>query len=373
MRGSVRQRSAGSWEIRYDGPPEVDGSRKQLGETVRGTRRAAERVLRQRLEAVESQRYVPKQNETVVDFMARWMEIYVWPNTALSTQQGYAGNIRRYIVPHLGHLQVQRLKPGDIQKMYASLLKRGLSARTVLHTHRVLSEALKHGVQWGDLTRNVAEAVTSPRVDRRKVKVWDVTVLQRFLEAAQSSRFYNLYRLALLTGLRRSEMAGLLWQHVDLSRRLLSVERSLQRVIGRGLVEGGPKNESSQRTIPLGPMAVDVMHAIRGQQIEERLAAGEFWQETGYVFTRPDGRSVNPDDPTRDFGEIVRRTALPHLTLHGLRHTYASLQLSAGTPLKAVSEMLGHEGIATTADVYTHLLPSVLAAAAEAIDQYLEG
>ena len=96
------------------------------------------------------------------------------------------------------------------------MLQRGLSARTVLHTHRILKQALGHAVRWGLLIRNVAESATPPRPERKNTQMWDPETIDQFLEVAKGSRYSNLYHLAILTGLRRSELLGLRWQNVDL-------------------------------------------------------------------------------------------------------------------------------------------------------------
>ena len=218
MNGSIRQRSKGSWQIRYEGPADTTVKRKYLSETVRGNKKDAERVLRERLAAIENGGYVPKQMETVAQFMARGLDTYAHTNTTLRTQDGYRGSIKRYIVPAIGSVPLQNLTARHVQKMYADMLERGLSARTVLHTHRVLSEALSHALKWGLLTRNVADATTPPRPQRKEMEMWDVDTIHRFLGAISNHRFQGFYNLALLTGMRRSELAGLQWSGGPRSR-----------------------------------------------------------------------------------------------------------------------------------------------------------
>lgn len=132
MRGSIRQRSKGSWQIRYEGPPDATGTRKYLSETVRGTRKDVERVLRGRLAAIENGGYVPKNKEKVGEFMQRWLDTYSATNVTPRTLQGYFGYIQRYISPSIGSLPLQGLAARHIQGVYADMLDRGLSATTVV-------------------------------------------------------------------------------------------------------------------------------------------------------------------------------------------------------------------------------------------------
>jgi integrase len=120
--GSIIQRSKGSWQIRYFGPPDANGKRKQVNETVKGLRKDAERVLRERLSAIENGGYVAKDKETVADFLKRWLATYCATNTTPRTQEGYQGNISRYITPAIGRVELQKLTPAQIQGMYADLL-----------------------------------------------------------------------------------------------------------------------------------------------------------------------------------------------------------------------------------------------------------
>ena len=127
MRGSIQQRSKGSWFLRYDGLADATGRRKQVGETVRGTKAEAERVLRERLAAIENGAYVPKDKETVGQFLERWLDTYTATHTTLRTQEGYRGNIRRYINPAIGSVALQSLTGRHVQGMHAAMLGRGLT------------------------------------------------------------------------------------------------------------------------------------------------------------------------------------------------------------------------------------------------------
>ena len=136
MRGSIRQRSKGSWQLRYLLAPDSDGNQKQASETVRGNKKEAERVLRERVTQIENGGFVLKTNETASGFMQRWLDTYAKTNTRLRTQQGYRSLIRASVVPALGPARLQQLRPQQIQKMYSDMLDRGLSPRTVIHVSR---------------------------------------------------------------------------------------------------------------------------------------------------------------------------------------------------------------------------------------------
>ncbi len=184
---------------------------------------------------------------------------------------------------------MQSLTARHIQGIYADMLARGLSNTTVVQLHSILKEALSHAVKWGILTRNVSDATTPPRIERKEMPMWDIETINQFLSTVRASRFGDLYYFAVLTGLRRAELTGLRWEHVDLGANRLSVVNTLQRITGHGLIDGQPKTPRSRRSLALAPESVELLHTIRGRQIEQQLEYGELWQRSGYVFTKMDG------------------------------------------------------------------------------------
>lgn len=369
MRGSVQSRTKGSWRLRYDGPLDATGKRKQVTETVRGTKKFAEDELRDRLTAIKKGGYVPKSKETVADFMRQWLQIYVTTNCEPKTEQGYRYILGHYVEPIIGGIALQSLTSRHIQGMYTLLLEKGLSARTVKHCHTVLRTSLSYAVKWDALVHNPADATTPPRPSRREMKIWDTETIHEFLEVAKTNRFYYLFHLAVLTGMRRAELAGLKWDSVNLPDGKISVTRTLQRIKGKGLMEGQPKTPKSRRLIALSPNAVKLMHELQGKQLENRLQAGPLWQSSGYVFTQLNGKAIDPDWTSKDFAKIVSRANFPHMTLHGLRHAHATLLLTAGVHPKVVQERLGHSGVSVTLDIYSHVVQGMQEAAALALDE----
>ena len=164
---------------------------------------------------------------------------------------------------------------------------------------------------------------------------------------------------------------GLEWRYVTLEEGWLSVATTLQRINGKGLVIGTPKTKKSRRSIALSQEAVKLLKRVSTLQIEQRLAAGPAWQDNGYVFCQPTGKPLHPEKVTNEFRKIVLRSGLPHLSLKGLRHAHATLMLSAGVNPKIVSERLGHSNIGVTMDIYSHVMPGMQEAAAEALDERL--
>jgi len=171
--------------------------------------------------------------------------------------------------------------------------------------------------------------------------------------------------------MRRSEIAGLKWDNVDLDGGKLRVAETLQRITGQGLVAGAPKTRGSRRNISLSLRPVELLKNIRVRQLQQHLVAGSAYEETGYVFTDELGQPYDSGRASKHFLAIVRATNLPKQNLHSLRGLHASVLLAAGIHIKVVSERLGHSSAGFTMDVYQHLMPGMQEQAAAAIDREL--
>ena len=369
MKGHIRK-SGNSYQLIYELPRGADGRRRQERRTVHGTKRDAEAKLREILTALDRGDHVTPTKETVGAFLERWLETYASIRTSLRTQRDYRGIVRRYLTPSLGDMVLATLRPADVQGLYSDLLARGLSAQTVLHTHRLLSEALSHAVKWGAVVRNVCAAVDPPRPEKKEMVALDTEGVDRLFASAEGSRYRDVFLIALYTGLRRPEVLGLRWDYVDVERRRLHIVAGLHFLTGMGLVLLPTKTTRSRRPVSFTTEVVDELRQVRGAQIVQKAELGPAWQDLGFVFTRPDGRPLDPAKVTNGFAEVMKRAGLPGVRLHDLRHTHASLMLQAGVHAKVVSERLGHASVGITLDTYSHVLPGVQEEAAETFSNF---
>ena len=369
--GSIRRRSANSYSIRYYGLPDSNGKRTQVEESVKGTKKAAERVLRDRLAALDTGDFITKKTATVKQFLDQWLDVYA-VNLAEKTQQGYRQLIDCY-TGDLDNTPIQSLSGDQIQSIYSKMTKRGLKPATVVALHRVLHKALETGVQWGILKRNVVSSTTPPKIQRKEMKMWDLKSRTRFFASIKEHKYCDFLTLGILTGARRGEIAGLTWKNVDLNDNRISVVRNLGRITGKGLVSRNPKTNRSRRSLALSPATVNLLHEVRGKQIGQQSILEDAWNPTGYVFTQPDGRPIDPDLVTKAFNKMVKEAGVPHLTPHGLRHAYATAALEAGVDPKVVSQHLGHASVSTTYDIYAHVMPDLEQEAALKIEARLLG
>ena len=212
----------------------------------------------------------------------------------------------------------------------------------------------------------------SPKKGRAEISALDETQIVELLDYLDRTSVGQVTRLAIYTGMRRGELLGLTWDAIDLEKRVLHVRQSLE-VVGTGKDRAvrfkAPKTERSRRDLALTASAVELLRSHHAEQSELRVFLGGPLGDERLVFPDPrTGEPWNPDTFSNEFLRAVKVSKLPKVTFHGLRHSYASISLRAGTPLKVVSEMLGHTTTAITADLYTHVLGDLKAEAADRLD-----
>ncbi|MFV2198198.1 tyrosine-type recombinase/integrase [Nocardiopsis sp. LOL_012] len=272
----------------------------------------------------------------------------------------------------------------------------------------VLRSSMSYLVKAGTLTDNPADNLPIPTPRRHKPLIWTEGRVARwrstgkkpakimvwtpeqsgdFLDRITGHRLYPLFHLVLLTGLRRSEVIGLQWAEVDLDKGWMMVREAItapdteetreedeEDLWEEDLWEEaelerlGTKSEAGERYVSLSRSTVAVLRAWKRTQNTERLKAGRYWNDTGLVFTRPDGRQVHPHTLAHTFDQLIRRHGMPPITFHGMRHSSATAQLAAGIEPKVISQTLGHSRTSFTMDTYVHVAPEAQRGAAEATD-----
>ena len=366
-RGSIRQRSKvrkNSWNLQiYLGTDPVTGKKRYHADTVQGTKAEAERRLTELLREKDTGTFTKPSRLTVREYLEQWFRDYAETHVRRRTQEGYRGNLDRYILPRIGDVPLDKLTPRHVQEMESELLRnggtqgRGLSPTTVLQVHRILSNALGSAVRLGIVVRNVAGAVEPPRITQYEAPTLAWDEVNSLLEQVTDPFYQTLFLLVIQTGLRRSESVGLQWRDVDLAAATLSVRRAWIKLPSGEMELTSPKSRQA-RVVDLPAESVEALKAHRVRQAD---VAGK----GNFIFCHPDGSPLNPNLVTRVFKRTATKAGLENFRFHDLRHTHASLMLALGVHLKVVSERLGHSGIGITGNHYSHVLPTVQKGAVE--------
>jgi len=359
-------RCRGPWHFIVDAGRRPDGSRRQLHRGGFATKREAQTALDDEL-ARQNAGLAQVHSLTVEQYLTAWLDGK--RKLRDTTRRNYSTHLRLYLVPALGRTRLADLRPDHIDQLYNDLLSGryvGATVVTVQHVHRTLRAALNAAVKRRMIPWNPALHVELPEHHRAETEVWSGGDLSRFLDAIADERLYALFHLIGFTGMRRGEAIGLRWADVDLEAAHVVVSQQVTDA-GKGPRLGAPKTSSGSRYVPIDPGTVQVLSEQRDRQSDERQRWGIGWTDQGLVFTKEDGDLLRPDAITVLFRRLVKRHQLPTIRLHDLRHTHASLALAAGVDVKVVSNRLGHSTTAITADLYTHVVPSVARRAADAI------
>jgi integrase len=380
MRGHITKRGKDSYSIVIELEKDpITGKRKQHWESVKGTKKAAEKRLSELVNQLDNGIFIKPDKTTLAEYLDKWLKDYALVNLSPRTVEGYEHIIKRHIIPVLGNIMLSQLKPEHLQKYYADKLKNGrldgegsLSAKTVRHHHVTIHDALQTAVKWGLLIRNPADAVTPPKPQRHEMHTWNEEEINKFLEAAKQTEYYPIFYLALFTGMRRSEILALRWQDIDFVYSQIYISRSLHHLRDGSIIFRQPKTASSNRKIAVSQSVLSVLEEYHEKQEGLHLLSGNPLTDDSLVFCHEDGSPLLPDTITHAWIKLVRKTGLRNIRLHDARHSHASLMLKLGIHPKVVQERLGHSSIQVTLDTYSHLAPGLQEAAAEKFDQMLK-
>ncbi|WP_141578738.1 tyrosine-type recombinase/integrase [Actinomadura sp. WMMA1423] len=379
---------------------------------------------------------------TVGEYLETWLAGR--RNLREGTRRSYAQHISLYLKPHLGHIQLERLRVRDVDRIFDAIDelnqqiiraretcdprlrakvkgRRVVSAASKQRIRATLRAALNKAIRERLIEINVASLAELPsgkapkalvwtderiaqweqdfaahvqtmnarrrrmsklephkrigdRINRldayigaprpSPVMVWTPALTNKFLQRARRHRLYAQFHLIAFRGLRRGESCGLRWSDLDLNAGTAAIRWQITQ-IGPDTFEGKPKSEAGEATISLDSTTVKELRAHKARQNTERLAAGETWTETGFVFTTPTGQPVNPNDVTEQFEQLSMEAGLPPIRLHDLRHGAATFLLAAGYDMKVVQETLRLSSISIASDIYTSVLPQLASQSAE--------
>ncbi len=341
------------------------------------TEREAQEELTRQLSAKLEGSYVEPHKMTVAQYLRHWLTV-AKTSTAPKTHQEYQGICDRYLIPALGAVHLVKLTAIEVEAFYAHALlkgrkdgKGGLSARTVIHCHRVLHKAFEDAVKKKIVSHNVVHASQPPRAADREMQAPDETTMAYILaEARNDTRIWLPVMIACGSGLRRGEILALRWRDIDMFNGSASITRSLCQTKEGGLIFKTVKKKKSRRVIVLPEFVIDALRDALIEQQKCREMFGADYQNNDLICCEPDGRPVLPDRLSEIFAYFRRRLMLK-TRFHDLRHGHASQALRSGVPVKTVQSRLGHSTAAFTLDVYGHVMPGDDQRAADVIQRNL--
>jgi integrase len=357
MSGHIVERGPNRWGIVLE-IRDATGKRKQKWSAFRGSKRDAQKRLAELITEREHGTYVEPSKQTVAKYFEEWLRDCAPITAGPRTVEGY-GLFVRYITEVLGDRQIQQVRGNDLNRLYLDLRARGLSPRTVKHTHVLARRVFGHALRQGDIKVDPSTKIDAPKAPHQEAAVLRPEEIPVMLDGLRGTSFYPIAVVALGTGLRRGELCALRWQDVDLEGAKLEVKRSLEQTRA-GLRFKEPKSARGRRTISLSPSVVACLKEhYRGQlELRMKLGQGKPPQDALVFPNHYTGGPRSANNLSGKFVEAMQAIGLPHVSLHSLRHTHASMLIKAGEDILTISRRLGHSNAAITLGVYGHLMSS---------------
>lgn len=329
------------------------GSGKNRKRRVKTVTYKTKRELRDMYDDFEAEvKKTPRNGLTVKQLVDNFIRKKSALGIKATTVRGYKTCAQR-LDSFLGGFSADSLTTYQLENFVALSVdksSKGYSAKTIANTISLLSSAYEDAIRTGQLAHNPCRNVTLPKRDRKEIEVFSEEEIRKFVQALESERIdYKVgYKLCLFCGLRRSEVLGLKEENIDLENRTISIVHTRHRVNGES-VEQDPKTARSRRTLALPEILV--------ADIEELLEARHSFQyeQSPYLIQDGFGNEMNPSSFTRQIHFIETKAGLPMLSVHGLRHTFASMLNSQQIDIARISAELGHSNISTTLNTYTHV------------------
>jgi len=378
----IRKTESDNYEAFIDmGKDPGTGKRTQITKTFK-TKKEAKKWVAKKTQQRETGYRVSLNKLTVKEYFIKWLREYAKQNLSPTTYDGYKMIVRKHIIPALGALKLEEVKPLHIVEYQNRKLRTGrkdgkpggLSKKTVLQHHRVLNKAFKQAVLWRLLSHNPMEAVSAPRPKQPEINFLTKHEIDELLKLAEKDdqwSYYFIY-LAVNTGMRRGELLGLTWDHIDFKKQTIQVKQNLVRSKEDGVVIKSPKNRSSRRVIKIEKDDIKKLIELKKIQNENKLLFGpEYNNKHNFVFAKANGEMLYPNTATKRFSALAKKLNFGNVRLHDLRHSHATLMLQAGVHPKVVQERLGHATITTTLNTYSHVIPTLQAESVKKYKEYM--
>lgn len=307
-----------------------------------------------------------------------WITVWIEDYKKISLKRTSIDNYNRYFNAHikgsvLGKTQLKKLTSTQIQKFINEKSTSGkvdgsggLRRASVKHIFNVIYGAMEQAVKINIITQNPCQAVTLPKNDKQEILYFSPDEVNKFLETVRKTKYYTLYTLEIITGLRLGEIVALRWENVDLDEKKIEIklnaaivskqEQKDEGVLHSEVILQTPKTKKSVRTLYIEEPLVSMLKNLRKEQLKKHMECGEAFENSGFVFTNDYGIMIHPRTVQDHFKRAIKKAGLPNLHFHSLRHTAATLMLHNGVDVRTVQEVLGHEDIQTTLGIYTHVM-----------------
>ncbi len=384
--GSIEKRGENTYRLIISAGYNEIGRRIKKTKTVKCSEKEAEKELARFLVDVENQQNSTSGKMTVEDLYDYWKKNYADTHLAATTRATYEFIFPR-IKAALGKKRIDKIEPKHIQALMAHLAEPGirkssknndlsktsLSPSSIKKHFELLSCIFSKAVRWGLLPANPCSRVEPPKLVRSQKELYDQKTLLKFLQKIETEdikcRLWVL--LAFTGGLRREEIFGLEWKHVNFEKCTLRIAQASVYTVATGTILKNTKNKSSNRIISIPNSVITLLKLHKSEQSKTRLKLGDKWQESGRVFTQWNGVPAHPHSFNTWIRKFCSKNNFPHISPHIFRHMSATYLITNGTDIRTVSGKLGHSRTSVTLDIYSHLVGNAEQETANTMESFL--
>lgn len=381
---SIEKRGKNSYRLVVETGYSADGKRIKRSKTIKASGiREAERELAKFQVEVEAGEYIAPEKMNFSKFLEEWTSKYGEKHLDPNTLKTYSHMLQNHITPVFGGKRLDEIKPIHIVSFLKSLEQDGtrkdgksggLSSTSIRFVHRVLKDIMERAVEWRIIKLNPVSAIKRPKLSKTNVDVYDEQEVSMLLEALQKEPLHwrLLITLAITTGLRRGELLGLEWKHVNFETGAINVEQALSYTNGQHIFKT-PKTKSSVRKVSLPEALLEDLKCYYADSLLAKEQLGDEWKGGSHflVFSSWNGNPFYHTVPGTWFRRFLKRTNLKRIRFHDLRHTSATLLINLGVHAKTIAGRLGHADIRTTMNVYGHALQTADQLAANTLNSLL--
>lgn len=366
--GSIRLRTDGRWEARYTTP---DNQQKSI---YGKTEKEVAAKLRNKLHEIDMGDWREPSKLTVSAWLDIWLKDYQ-TDTSERTAYKYRCITEKHFKKYIGDIRLTKLMSYHIRRMITAMQSQGLAATTIRNYLTILETALQRAVEHKLIAENPTHDISLKSEHSKDFCIIDRKDLPRFLEAVQGMQYENELKFMLFTGLRVGEMRGLRWSDADIDAGTLSVQRQIQPK-RKDMKQITLPKYSETREFHIPKEAIDVLRDQRRKQAEQKLKAGDKWDETDLstdlIFRLPNGKPHGEHTLYYAVKKLGTSMGMPDLHPHDLRHSYAIAALRSGVDVKTVQHNLGHKTASMTLEVYAAYTNDAGKQGAERLSQYLK-
>ncbi|WP_409341048.1 tyrosine recombinase XerC [Paenibacillus sp. MBLB4367] len=390
---SIQKRGTNSWRLIVELGYDAKGKRVQEKKTIKvddpTLLRAPKRLenyldleLKKFQIEVEAGTYVRLEKMTFEAFVEHWIKKFVDVDLEEKTIDNYIYHTNRRILPYFGHMHLDQIKTMHIND-YLEYLRspaarldgkgKPLGSATLVYNYRVLRSIFSKAVEWRVIKDNPMIGVSKPKEDDvKEMEIYDEKEIATLFQALEGEPLHLrvLVMLAVTTGLRRAELAGLEWnKHINLEQGTLEVKQTIPKLKDGAPVIKGPKNKKSARKIALSPSVIKELEDYYFEWRKDRLQIEDKWEGGQYefLFCHENGKPYDPQRLTKRWIEFHRDHKLKPIRLHDLRHTSVSWMIFKKVHSEAIAKRVGHSNTKMM-EIYGHIFESVDKAAASVFD-----